>query len=590
MRFKSCLMIVGGILASTLLAASERPNIVLVLSDDQGWGDFQGHGNKQIDTPAMARLAAEGARFEKFYVSPVCAPTRASLLTGRYHRRGGVHGVTRGRETMRAEEVTLAEVFKQAGYATGCFGKWHNGANYPFHPRGQGFDEFFGFCAGHWNNYFDADLEHNGRPVRSKGFITNVITDRAIAFIQGHRQGPFFCYVPFNTPHSPWQVPDRYFDKYKARGLDDKTACAYAMCDNLDENLGRLLGTLDDLDLERNTIVVFLSDNGPNSDRYNGGMKGRKGSVHQGGIRVPCFIRFPGRIPAGRKIDHFEAAHIDLLPTLVELAGIPRPRTLPLDGRSMAAALVGDRGVWPDRLLFTNWRNRGAVRDGRYVSTRGELYDLLADPNQKKNLVTQQPAIQEKLQLAYAQWHKDVSRRGFDPIPTEVGHAQWPVVRLRGHEALLQPPDRRPRDDRRGLGIRFNGRPGWANDWVTGWTSLSAFPSWPVRVVRGGRYRVTLRYCCEPADLGARVAVVVGTSRVVGQVMTAFPAKRLPRPNRIVLTHGAQDDMFWASLQLGTLSLEPGDHSLEVRALSRPGKTVIQLKAVWLERLESSGN
>src|SRR5262245_21570995 len=188
---------------SNQAALQNRPNLVLIVADDMGWGDVRSHGNDRLDTPVLDRLAADGARFDRFFVSPVCAPTRASLLTGRYHPRTGVAWVTRGLETMRSEELTLAEVLRDAGYATGCFGKWHNGAHYPHNPGGQGFDEFLGFCAGHWNNYFDTTLEHNGTPIKTNGYITDVLTDAAIAFIENQRGRPFFCYVPYNAPHGP---------------------------------------------------------------------------------------------------------------------------------------------------------------------------------------------------------------------------------------------------------------------------------------------------------------------------------------------------------------------------------------------------
>ena len=226
-------------------ARQDHPNIVLIMTDDQGWGDIHSHGNPKLDTPVMDRLAQEGVRFERFFVSPVCAPTRASLLTGRYFLRTGTHGVTRAFETMRSEEITLAEAFKQAGYATGHFGKWHNGAHYPHDPNGQGFDEYLGFSAGHWNNYFDTHLIHNGRRVETEGYINDVLTDAAMAFIDQHKDDPFFVYLPYNTPHSPFQVPDQYFNKYKERGFDDKNATVYGMVENLDDNLGRLFDRLD---------------------------------------------------------------------------------------------------------------------------------------------------------------------------------------------------------------------------------------------------------------------------------------------------------------------------------------------------------
>jgi arylsulfatase A len=284
--------------------------VLLVLTDDQGWGDVRSHGNDRIDTPVMDRIAAEGARFSRFFVSPLCAPTRAALLTGRDHLRTGATWVTHRREVLRAEEVTIAEVFSAAGYATGCFGKWHNGAQFPVNPAGQGFQEFFGFLGGGCHNYFDALLKHDEKTIQTKGYITDVLTDAAIRFIEKHQDRPFFCYVPYNACHSPFQVPDRYFDKYKNRGFNDKDAAVYGMVENIDDNLGRLLDKLDELDLDERTIVVFLTDNGPNGARFNDGMRGTKGSVHEGGVRVPCFIRWKAHITPRTKVEKI-AAHID---------------------------------------------------------------------------------------------------------------------------------------------------------------------------------------------------------------------------------------------------------------------------------------
>lgn len=292
------------------------PNIVLILTDDQGWGDLGMHGNQWLSTPNTDRIATEGAQFERFFVSPLCAPTRASLLTGRYHLRTGTASVTGGLETMRSEEITIAEALKAAGYATACFGKWHNGEHYPENPSGQGFDEFFGFCAGHWRNYFDPILEKNGQPVNTTGFITNIITDSALSFIERNQDRPFFCYIPYNAPHEPFQVSDRYFDVYKAKGLDDRTAAIYGMCENMDMNIGRILKTLEKLGLDENTIVIFATDNGPNGQRYNGGMKGTKGSVDEGGVRAPLFIRWPAKIKPGTLVKQL-SAHIDIFPTIL---------------------------------------------------------------------------------------------------------------------------------------------------------------------------------------------------------------------------------------------------------------------------------
>ncbi|MHC4073767.1 MAG: sulfatase-like hydrolase/transferase [Planctomycetota bacterium] len=294
-------------------STNERPNIVVILTDDQGWGDLSLHGNINLATPNVDSLARDGAIFDRFFVCAVCAPTRAEFLTGRYHPRGGVHGVTTGAERLNVDEKTIGDTFKAAGYATAAFGKWHNGTQYPYHPNGRGFDEYYGFCSGHWGNYFDPILEHNGKIVRGKGYIIDDLTDHALEFIEKNRNRPFFCYLPYNTPHSPMQVPDRFFDRFKDNPIKmrnrnpqneqlEKTRCALAMCENIDWNVGRVLKKLEDLQLAGNTIVIYFSDNGPNSWRWNGGMKGRKGSTDEGGVRVPCAIRWPGRIKPGKKM------------------------------------------------------------------------------------------------------------------------------------------------------------------------------------------------------------------------------------------------------------------------------------------------
>lgn len=230
-----------GLTAPVQASGRDRPNVVLIVTDDQGYGDLGFHGNDLIETPVLDRLARESTRFENFMVCPLCSMTRASLLTGRYNLRTGCASVTRGLETVRSEEVTIAEVLREAGYATGCFGKWHIGENYPSHPNGQGFGEFFGMPQGHWDNYFDPKLEHNGNMVQTEGYITDVLTRAAMDFIETHRDEPFFCYLPFNAPHTPMQVADSYFDKYRARVTDDKVAAIYGMIENIDENVGRLL-------------------------------------------------------------------------------------------------------------------------------------------------------------------------------------------------------------------------------------------------------------------------------------------------------------------------------------------------------------
>ncbi len=566
-------------------SSPDHPNVLLIMTDDQGWGDLRSHGNEQIDTPTLDRFAAESARFERFFVSPVCAPTRASLLTGRYHLRTGTHGVTRGYETMRTEEVTIAEALGQGGYATGCFGKWHNGAHYPHHPNGQGFDTFFGFCAGHWNNYFDTGLERNGRPVDTKGYITDVLTDAALDFIEKHRQERFFCYVPYNAPHGPFQVPDRYFDKYKARGLDDQLACIYGMCENLDDNVGRLLHRLDDLGLRDNTIVLFLTDNGPNSDRFNGGMRGRKGSVDEGGVRVPLFVRWPGRIEPGTQVSPI-AAHIDLFPTIMELCGLPMPETLPQDGKSLAPLLAGGHTDWPDRMLFTfrtpgaNLQNiRGSVRTQRWRAVKRtqnwQLYDMVADPAQQEDIAKHNPDVMTQLRDAFEAKIAEVTQAGFDPIPAHVGHADWPTVVLPAHEAFLEPAPRK--------GISYVGAAGWANDWITNWTDTDAYAWWPLKVVKPGRFGIAVMYCCAEANLGSRVRIELGGQAVEAIVGQAHDPAPIASPDRV--PRGEVYEKNWATLPLGELNLKPGPTRLMLRMAQIPGPQACDIKAVRIQRL-----
>ncbi len=561
-----------------------RPNILLIVTDDQGWGDLSSHGNPYVQTPVLDGLRRAGATLERFFVQPVCAPTRAELLTGRYYLRTGVHGVTRGYERMRASEVTLAEVLQAHGYATGCFGKWHNGAQYPHHPNGQGFDEFVGFCGGHLNNYFSPLLEHNGVLIRADGYVADALTDHAIAFIRQNRDRPFFCYLPYNTPHSPFQVPDRFFGRYRQLGLDPTLATIYAMCANLDANIGRLLQTLRDLGLERRTLVIFLSDNGPNTRRYNGGMLGRKGSVDEGGVRVPCFMAWPGVIRPGTIVRRIASA-IDVMPTVLDFAGIDPPAGVRLDGLSLRPLLEGTARHWPDRFLFQHWSgarvrpDRGAVRTERYraVFRRGrwQLYDLVQDPSQTIDLAETKPDLLRRLREAYREWFHDVTTKGFDPIPVHLGHPGWDTVHLPAHEATLEPA---------GRGIRYVMRQGWANDWIAEWTDTNAYAWWPVRVVRGGTYEFALQYACSADDVGAKLAVRVGEKEITARLTRPFEARRVPSPDRV--PRREVYERVWGQWTVGQLRLEPGTYRLELRALHIPGRSVGEIKAVIVRRVE----
>lgn len=558
------------------------PNIVLILADDMGWGDIRFHDNPVLNTPTLDLLGRQGARFDRFFVSPLCAPTRASLLTGRYHLRTGVASVTGGLETMRSAETTMAEVFRRAGYATGVFGKWHNGAHYPENPTGQGFDEFFGFCGGHWVNYFDTQLQHNSDVVDTRGYITDVLTDAAIRFIEKQQDRPFFCYVPFNAPHGPFQVPDAFFDPYKAKGLDDHDAAIYGMVENMDGNIDRLLKKLDELRLRENTIVVFLTDNGPNGQRYNGHMNGVKGSVHEGGGRVPLFISWPGHIAPNTLVKPL-AAHIDLLPTLAELAGVAWPTTLPLDGRSLVPLLRNAQSAWPDRTLYTHVHKAssgmqlqpypGGLRTEQYRYIRGkdtdELYDMRADAGEKTNLAPRLTALTSQFRVQYDHWFTEVTQTPIHPEITQVGYAEAPQVQLYA-------PDAKPLG-----GLAYFGGNGWVHDWFRGFQTPDQAAVWTINVVQGGRYSLAIAYNCPPEFMGNLLAIkVAGQTRQV-PVQSAFLGKLTPLRDRVDRPEAPLKE--WATLEVGAIDIPKGIHTLTIHSVGT-APVPFELKSVQLQK------
>lgn len=561
---------------------SSKPNVLLILTDDQGYGDVSIHGNDSIYTPHLDQIAQEGIRMDNFYVSPVCAPTRASLLTGRYHYRTGTTWVTRNGEAMRSEEVTLAEVFKANGYATGCFGKWHNGSHYPNHPLGQGFDEFTGFCAGHWNNYFEPFLEAGGKEIQAKGYITDIITDSALSFIQRNKERPFFCYVPYNTPHTPFIVPQKYFDKYKALGLADRFAAAYGMVENIDDNVGRLLEKLEQERLDEHTLVIFITDNGPNFTRFNGFQKGRKGSVSDGGVRVPSFWRWKGKIAPGQ-ISSALTAHIDVLPTLVEFLELSPVETLPLDGKSFAAILSDSNAEWPDRQFFTFANNlnkwRGAVRTKDYrLVVNGEnkfqLTRLMDDRLEENGLNKELPKLASNLYQAYLDMFDDVTEDtgDFEPIP--VGYKEAPRVALPAHEGF-------PSGD-----IHYLANPnGWANDWFINWTSSKDTITWKIAVANTGIYKVSLKYSCKPANVGAKIHLMNEDQLLTTQMNTAFVPNI--RPSQELANRGySAYDQDWGLIELGKIKLNSGLQQVQLFATEIRNGEVGECKGLILESVE----
>ncbi len=584
---KLLLFVAFFVLFSPILTANDRPNIVVILTDDQGWGDLSLHGNPNLSTPRIDDLARQGAQIEHFYVCPVCSPTRAEFLTGRYHTRMGVFSTSAGGERFDADETTIADVFRGAGYATAAFGKWHNGMQHPYHPNARGFDDFYGFCSGHWGHYFSPMLEHNGRIVQGDGFLVDDLTGHAIEFIHDQKGKPFFVYLPLNTPHSPMQVPGKYWDRFKEKEIVpdpapenqkdvqlQHTRAALAMCENIDDNVGRILDYLERSKLADNTIVVYFCDNGPNGKRFNGGMRGRKGSTHEGGVRSPCFIRYPKSIKPATKVKRISAA-IDLLPTLADFAGIELQSRKPLDGVSIKGDLEGDNTI-PDRFLFSAWNGKSTVRSQTHrLQHNGALFEIESDPGEQNDVSKEQPLIAEKLRTALATWQKECPGKPAKSAvlrPFPLGHpdAQWTQLPARDATAS-------------GTITRSNRYPNCT--FMKNWTDTESSINWEVDVVAGGTFEVQMYYSCDADDVGSTVQLVCGESLIRATIS---------EPNEVPLI-GAAEDRFdrvegyvrrWKPMDLGKMKLSPGRQLLSLKAVDVAGEEVANMRLLMFRRVE----
>ena len=564
-------------------AAAAPPGVVVFLADDAGYGDFSFTGNANVATPAIDSLARDGAVLARFMVQPVCSPTRAEFLTGRCHPRSGVRGVTAGDERMAADATTIADVFRAGGYATGCFGKWHNGIQWPYHPRARGFEAFCGFAEGHWGAAFDPPLQCDSAFVRGRGFIVDDLTERAIDFIRGARAAgrPFFCYVPFNTPHSPLSVPDADWARWRDRPVDRRgprgdaedlpaTRAALALVENLDRNVGRVLRVLDELGARDDTIVVFFSDNGPNGPRWNAGLKGVKGSTDEGGVRSACCIRYPARIRAGAVIEDVAGA-IDLLPTLAGLAGIACRTAQPLDGVDLASRLAGDEAAprRPGRAIVARLGDRVSVRTARHrLDAAGRLFDVDADPGQARDVAADEPAEAERLREIAAAYRRDLlTADRIEPRPFAVGHPGAPLTELTAGEAT-------PRG-----GIVRSSRHRNCS-FLTRWTSTDDAIDWPVDVLTPGRYDVDV-WCTVPeSGVGATVRLACGAATVTGMFGPAWNPPLWDGYDRVPRVEGY--DKEFRPLRLGTIDLPAGPATLRLQATAVPGGEVGDVRRIVL--------
>ena len=509
----------------------QRPNVIIVLTDDQGYGDLSLTGNPILKTPNLDRLAREGVQFTNFHVDAYCSPTRSALMTGRYSHRVGVWGTVNGRNMLRDGEVTMADVFRHNGYRTGHFGKWHLGTSYPYRPIDRGFDEWLGHGDGgtgcatdYWgNDRVNDHYLHNGtwenqpRP----GYECDVFFDAAMRFIRENKDRPFFTYLALYNPHSPCSIPDRtWADPYRDK-VPLNVAYFFATIARVDENLGRLRRMLEEEGLAENTLLLFLTDNGTAGGEkvFNAGMRGKKGEPYEGGHRVPCFLRWPaGGFGQPATIGRL-AAHIDLLPTLVDLCALRLPKEIAFDGTSLEPLLRDPQAPWPERTLVMGttpnetgpnppapkYGTRCAVMTERWrLVNDHELYDMKRDPGQRNDVAREHPDVVAGLRETYRNYWASVSANDSDwrgrPV---IGHPNAPEVEL------------------------------CSEDWystkgVCPWSQAAVAKGhgmgrWPVRFDKEGVYRIEVRRW--PRETGAPMDGVPARKKEVDALLTDEPVE-----------------------------------------------------------------
>lgn len=563
----------------------QKPNIVLIMSDDQGWGDLSFNGNTNLSTPNIDALAKNGASFQNFYVQPVCSPTRAELLTGRYAARTGVYSTSQGGERFNIEETTIAEVFKKAGYKTAAYGKWHSGMQPPYHPNSRGFDDYYGFTSGHWGNYFSPMLEHNGAIVKGEGFLVDDLTNKGIEFITQNKNQPFFLYLPYNTPHSPMQVPEQYWDKFKDKTLEMKyqgeeeepenfTKAALAMVENIDFNVGRLTNKLKELDLEENTIIIYLSDNGPNGWRWNGGMRGKKGSTDEGGVRTPFFIQWKNNIPKGKTIMPIAGA-IDILPTLTGLANIETHIEKPTDGTNLKTLLMEENPNWEPRHIISHWRGKTSIRTDNFrLDHDNRLYDMRNDLGQTTDISSKNKSALDSLVRIKTQWEEELLENNSfrKKIPFTLGHPDFVYTQIPARDGTPH-----------GTIKRSNHHPN--NTFFTNWTSVNDSITWDVEVLADGEFEVELYYTCVPKNIGSTIELGFGENKLSSIIteahdppLTGMENDRDPRMESYVKD--------FKPLKFGNIKLKKGKGFLTLKALEIKGSEAIDVRLLMFKRIK----
>jgi arylsulfatase A-like enzyme len=497
-RAKSIIAIPLAFYALTLNAQIEKqkPNVIFILTDDQGYGDLSCTGNRWIKTPEMDKLHSEGVRFTNFHSGTTSAPTRASLMTGKHFDRVGVWHTIMGRSLLKPGEKTLADRLKESGYSTAIFGKWHLGDNYPFRPQDRGLDESLVLLGGgvgqapdFWgNDYFDDTYTRNGKPEKQQGYCTDVWFSEALRFIENQKSQPFFCYIATNAPHGPYNVDPKYSQQYTNNQLIPNKEF-YGMISNIDENIGRLRNELVKLGIADNTILIFMTDNGTaagvNTDNqgfvnmgYGAGMRGKKGSEYEGGHRVPFFVYWKNGGIVGGKDEERLAFAPDVTPTILDLCGIKINAEDQYDGVSLKPLLRDNPAEWPDRLLIVDtqrdekmkkWKKSAVMSQQWRLINGSELYQIGCDTEQRTNVASKYPQVVSRMRNAYETWWKGIEPSNKEVYSILLGTEHENPVRLSSHD------------------LHTDGdNPAWSQDMVR--EGIGPIGNWMVDVAEAGEY------------------------------------------------------------------------------------------------------
>lgn len=516
----------------------EKPNVVIVITDDQGYGDLSCHGNPILKTPNLDELHAESVRLKDYHVAPTCSPTRSGFLTGHWTNRTGVWHTIMGRSMLRENEVTMGQIFKDNGYATGMFGKWHLGDNYPYRPEDRGYSEVLRHGGGgvgqtpdYWDNaYFDGSYWHNGKPEPVKGFCTDVFFDYAKRFVRQQKASgqPFLAYIATNAPHGPMHAPEESSKPYQDQKVN--LANFFGMIANIDDNVGQFRKFLEEEGLSENTIFIFTTDNGTSSgaEVFNDGMRGRKGSQYDGGHRVPLFIYWPnGDLTGGYDIEPI-TSYVDVVPTLIDLCELKSPESVKFDGVSIAPLLAGRTpSDWPDRMLVTDsqrvkdpikWKSSAVMTSDWRLIDGKELYAIKRDPGQKNDIASEHPAVFNRLKNFYESWWTELEPTFADATAIYLGHPRENPARLTAHDWITTGSTPWNQNAiRRAL----------AGDKNTGF--------WNVNVHEAGRYEIRLRRWPEETDLPINASLAPGAPVPGAKAYRTTPGEAI-HPNQASLT------------------------------------------------------